>query len=162
MRMKRARVGAFTAGVLALLMSALYAPAAKADSTTAASNEIRDELEKWTRDFNSGDASEVCSLFAPDLISNFRGEPEDTYNSLCANLQMALGDSAKAYHYDLEIREIIVSGDLAVVRLVWTLKLRPKNGAEETKREPGLDIFRRQPDGSWKIARYMAYEAPYP
>jgi uncharacterized protein (TIGR02246 family) len=162
MRMKRARVGAFTAGVLALLMSASYAPAAKADSATAASNEIRAELEKWTRDFNSGDASEVCSLFAPDLISNFRGEPEDTYSSLCANLQMALADRAKAYRYDLEIKEIIVSGDLAVVRLVWTLKAHPKNGSEETKREPGLDIFRRQPDGSWKIARYMAYEAPYP
>lgn len=162
MRMKRARVGAFTAGVLALLMSASYATAAKADSTTAASNEIRAELEKWTRDFNSGDASGVCSLFAPDLISNFRGEPEDTYNSLCANLQMALADPAKRYHYDLEIREIIVSGDLAVVRLVWTLKVRPKNGSDETKREPGLDIFRRQPDGSWKISRYMAYEAPYP
>jgi ketosteroid isomerase-like protein len=24
--------------------------------------------------------------------------------------------------------------------------------------EPGLDIFRRQPDGSWKIVRYIAYE----
>jgi hypothetical protein len=23
--------------------------------------------------------------------------------------------------------------------------------------EPGIDIFRRQPDGSWKIMRYMAY-----
>ncbi len=162
MRMKRAGVGAFTAGVVALVLYASYASEAKADSTSAAQNQIRAELEKWTRDFDSGNASEVCSLFAPDLISNFRGEPEDTYNSLCANLQMALADPAKTYHYDLEIREILVSGDLAVVRLVWTLKVRPKNGSEEMKREPGMDMFRRQPDGSWKIARYMAYEAPYP
>jgi len=160
MRMKRAQAGAFTAAVLALLLSASHASAA--DSTSAAQDQIRAELEKWTRDFNSGAVSEVCSLFAPDLISNFRGEPEDTYNSLCANLQMALADPAKAYHYDLEIKEIIVSGDVGVVRLVWTLKVRPKNGLEDTKREPGLDIFRRQPDGSWKISRYMAYEAPYP
>jgi len=158
--MKRAQAGAFTAAVLALLLSASHASAA--DSTSGAQDQIRAELEKWTRDFNSGAASEVCSLFAPDLISNFRGEPEDTYNSLCANLQMALADSAKAYHYDLEIKEVIVSGDVGVVRLVWTLKVRPKNGLEDTKREPGLDIFRRQPDGSWKISRYMAYEAPYP
>ncbi len=158
--MKRAQAGAFTAAFLALLLSASHASAA--DSTNAAQDQIRAELEKWTRDFNSGAASEVCSLFATDLISNFRGEPEDTYNSLCANLQMALADPAKAYHYDLEIKEIIVSGDVGVVRLVWTLKVRPKNGSEQTKREPGLDIFRRQPDGSWKISRYMAYEAPYP
>ena len=77
--MKRAQVGAFTAAVLALLLSASHASAA--DSTSAAQDQIRAELEKWTRDFNGGDASDVCSLFAPDLISNFRGEPEDTYNS---------------------------------------------------------------------------------
>lgn len=145
-----------------MLLCASYAPASRADSTSAAQNQIRAALEKWTRDFNTGNGSEVCSLFAPDLISNFRGEPEDTYNSLCANLQMALADSAKTYHYDLEIKEIMVSGDVAVVRLVWTLKVRPKNGAETMTREPGMDIFRHQPDGSWKIARYMAYEAPYP
>ena len=160
--MKRACVGAITAGVLAMLMCEAYAPAAKADSETAASKRIAVELEKWTQDFDRGNVSEVCSLFAPDLISNFRGEPEDTYSSLCANMQMALADPARAYHYDVEIREIMVSGDLAVVRLVWTLKVRPKNGPEETKREPALDIFRRQPDGSWKISRCMAYEAPYP
>ena len=31
--------------------------------------------------------------------------------------------------------------------------------AVETK-EPGLDVFRRQPDGIWKIVRYVAYEEP--
>jgi steroid delta-isomerase len=74
---------------------------------------------------------------------------------------MALSDPNKSYHYDLEIKEILVSGDLAVVRLVWTLKLRSKSGGpEQVTREPGMDIFRRQADGSWKISRYMAYESP--
>ncbi len=162
MRMKRDRVGAMTAATLALLMSASYPPESKADSTSAAENQIRAELEKWTRDFDSGDASEACSLFAPDLISDFQGEPEDTYNSLCANLHMALADPPRTYRYYIAIKEVLVSGDLAVVRLVWTLKVCPKNGAEETKQEPGIYIFRRQPDGSWKISRYMAYEAPNP
>jgi ketosteroid isomerase-like protein len=26
--------------------------------------------------------------------------------------------------------------------------------------EYGIDLFRRQADGSWKIIRYLAYEAP--
>jgi ketosteroid isomerase-like protein len=162
MRVVRAWVRAIVGCTLALMLAASWVLAANDESTAAVSNQIRVELEKWKLDFNAGDASQVCSLFAPDLISNFRGEPEDTYNSLCANMQMALSDQAKTYHYELEIKEILVSGDLAVVRLVWTLKVRSKNGPEETKREPGMDIFRRQPDGSWKISRYMAYEAPYP
>ena len=158
-------IGTIAAGVLVLLLFAAYAPAANNDNDSAAvQNQIRVALEKWKLDFNAGDASQVCVLFAPDLISNFRGEPEDTYNSLCANMQAALTDPAKSYHYDLEIKEILVSGDLAVVRLVWTMKVHPKDAAssEVTTREPGMDIFRRQPDGSWKISRYMAYESPMP
>jgi ketosteroid isomerase-like protein len=163
MKMMSRRVGLTAAGVLAMLLFATYVSAADDDSA-AVQNQIRVELEKWKLDFNAGDASQVCTLFAPDLISNFRGQPEDTYNSLCANLQAALTDPTKTYHYDLEIKEILVSGDLAVVRLVWTLKVHPKDAAasEVTTREPGMDIFRRQPDGSWKISRYMAYEAPGP
>jgi len=61
--------------------------------------------------------------------------------------------------YGLDIKEIAVSGDLAAVRLVWTLTIRPKGGgAAIVTREPGLDIFRRQSDGSWKIARLLAFE----
>ena len=149
------------AGVLAMLTLMFAVRASAEDSAAAAQNQIRVALEKWKLDFNAGDGSQVCALFAPDLISDFRGQPEDTYNSLCANLQMALSDPNKGYHYDLEIKEILVSGDLAVVRLVWTLKLRSKSGGtEQVTREPGMDIFRRQADGSWKISRYMAYESP--
>ena len=161
--MKRARVGLVTAGILVMLLAASYASATNDDSTTAVQNQIRAEMTKWTDDFNTRNpAAAVCSLFAPDLISNFRGEREDSYGSLCANMQMALADPSKTYHYDLEIKEIIVSCDLAVVRLVWTLKIIPKDGPATTTREPGLDIFRRQPDGRWEISRYMAYEEPGP
>ena len=163
MRMKPKQIGLIAAVVLATLLLATFAPAADND-TAAVQNQIRIALEKFKLDFNAGDASQVCALFAPDLISNFRGQPEDTYNSLCANMQAALTDPAKTYHYDLEIKEILVSGDLAVVRLVWTLKVHPKEVAasDVITREPGMDIFRRQPDGTWKISRYMAYESPGP
>jgi len=158
---KPERIGAVTAAVVAMSVMMFAAQAPAEDSTAGTQNQIRVALEKWKLDFNAGAASQACALFAPDLISDFRGQPEDTYNSLCANMQMALSDPNKTYHYDLEIKEILVSGDLAVVRLVWTMKQHPKNGGpEQTMREPGMDIFRRQPDATWKISRYMAYEAP--
>src|SRR5260221_544179 len=119
MKMTNRRIRAITAGIFAILLVASHTSAADDDSA-AIQNQIRIALEKWKLDFNAGDASRVCALFAPDLISNFRGQPEDTYNSLCANMQAALTDPAKTYHYDLEIKEILTSGDLAVVRLVWT------------------------------------------
>jgi ketosteroid isomerase-like protein len=55
----------------------------------------------------------------------------------------------------------MVSGDLAVVRLTWTLKVRNEGASGDvTSEEVGLDVFRRQPDGRWKIIRYTAFEAP--
>jgi steroid delta-isomerase len=57
-------------------------------------------------------------------------------------------------------KEIIVAGDLAVVRLTWRLTVQGKDAPAETIEEPGMDIFRRQGDGSWKIFRYIAYDAP--
>jgi steroid delta-isomerase len=54
-------------------------------------------------------------------------------------------------------REIWVRGDTALVRLVWTLTMR-RNDAETVSIEPGMDFFVRQPDGSWRIARFMTYE----
>ena len=122
---------------------------------------IRDALTRWTADFNARDANRICDLFAPDLRYDFRGLPERDYNAICSLLQRALADRSKTITYSFDIKEIIVSGDMAIVRLVWTSKVSREGSAQVTEtKEPGLDVFRRQPDGQWRIARYMAYEAP--
>jgi uncharacterized protein (TIGR02246 family) len=142
-----------------LLSLALASPAtAQGDSPAQAA--IRAALTQWMADFNAGNADKVCGLFAPDLIAQYRGQPERDYGALCDLLKRSLNDRSKTYAYSLAIKEIIVAGDLAVVRLTWTLKVKPKDGAGEIiSDEPGMDIFRRQGDGSWKISRYIAYEA---
>jgi uncharacterized protein (TIGR02246 family) len=150
----KSRVAA-AAAVLALL-----SPVA-AQSDDGAEKTIRDALSKWTADFNARDASRICDLFAPDLRYDFRGMPERDYNAMCSALHRALGDRSKTLSYSFDIKEIIVSGDMAIVRLVWTSRVSRDGSSQviETK-EPGLDVFRRQADGKWRISRYMAYEAP--
>jgi steroid delta-isomerase len=60
-------------------------------------------------------------------------------------------------HYDNpDIQEIIVSGDIAVVRLIWTLTVR-KGNEQDVNTEAGIDIFQRQPDGRWSIARFASF-----
>ena len=57
------------------------------------------------------------------------------------------------------IKETRCSGGLALVRPVWTLTTRSREGSEIFDRggEPGLDILRQQPDGPWNVC-YIAYE----
>ncbi len=148
-------------GVLSLALMSLGSicpTAAQGDSPVQAA--IRAALIQWMADFNAGNADKVCGLFAPDLIAQYRGQPERDYNGLCDLLKRSLSDRTKTYAYALAIKEILVAGDLAVVRLTWSLKVQRKDATGEiTADEPGMDIFRRQSDGSWKISRYIAYEA---
>ena len=51
-----------------------------------------------------------------------------------------------------------MSGSLAVVRLTWISTVTTSGGHSTTNDEPGLDIFQRRSDGTWKIIRYIAYQ----
>jgi steroid delta-isomerase len=143
-----------------LIALTLFAPPVGVAAAQGAEEEIRTALAKWTQDFNAGKADGVCGLFSPELRYDFRGYPERGYADICSRLKRSLADAGKRYTYALDIREILVSGDIAVVRLVWTLTVTLGNGQTVSSVEPGMDVFRREPDGSWKIIRYLAFEAP--
>ena len=79
--------------------------------------------------------------------------------AVCGKLSAVLAKPGLQLHYDSpDIREIIVSGDIAVVRLFWTLTAQ-KGGASSVSTEAGMDIFKRQPDGKWSIARFISFSA---
>jgi len=122
--------------------------------------EIETALREWRDDFNGKNADVICDLFAPDLIANYGDFPQLSYESICKQLKSSLTNPDLNFHYDLAITEVIVSGDTGIVRLIWDLTVTDGDGkvVERTK-DRGMDIFRRQPDGTWKISRYLAYPA---
>ncbi|MCB1500683.1 MAG: nuclear transport factor 2 family protein [Bauldia sp.] len=140
------------ARLLPILLAAFFLPAAAQADESAA---IRARLEQWTDDFNAGRSEPVCDLFSKELVSTVRGQGDLGYDDRCEILTRSLDDPARDYHYALDIHEIIVEGDLAVVRLTWTLFVTPLN---VTAVEPGIDVFRREADGKWRIIRYLSYE----
>lgn len=137
-----------------LLGALLSAPLAAEDATV----EITAALSNWMEEFNAGKTDKICDLFAPDVRADVRGAKERDHAAICDLLVRSLKDDTKHYSYAMAIEEVLVFGDVAVVRLVWTLTIKQKDGASIESVEPGMDIFRRQDDGSWKIIRYMAYE----
>ncbi len=134
------------------------AGATRADAATA----IRDAINGWADDFNALKTGIVCDIFAPDLHYDFGVEPGD-YNSLCKRLRQALGEAAFRYHYAPEIREILISGDLAVVNIVWTLTVTRNGHAGQTVvTEPAMYVMRHEPDGNWRVFRFLAFNVPNP
>jgi ketosteroid isomerase-like protein len=146
--------------VVAIGLLAWSVPALATDRADGAAT-IRAELVAWMQAYNTRQADKVCGIFSEDLRYKFGEVPDRGYNDVCPALHRLLGDETHRSHYTLDLREILVYGDIAVVRLIWTLD-SSQAGSSATVRtlEPGMDIFQRQSDGTWKIIRYLAYTSP--
>ena len=135
------------AAIVTIALTVAATMAAASADPAADEAAIRQRFQRWTADFNARDAAGVCDLFAPDLVYSIPEVVNGTRQTLCANLATMLARSDITLHYDNpDIHDIIVMGDVAVVRLTWTLTT-----------EEGMDLFRRQPDGRWSIARFVAF-----
>ncbi len=141
------------------ILAAAFLFGGQGPTLAAPADAIRARLLSWADDFNAGRSERVCDLFSKDLVSDYRGQGEGDYATRCRLLKRALSDPARSFHYQPLIKEIIVEGDLAVVRLGWTLTVTP---GEIKVVEPGMDIFRKEADGVWRITRFMAYDEDGP
>ncbi|MDW6020907.1 DUF4440 domain-containing protein [Mesorhizobium sp. BAC0120] len=116
--------------------------------------DIRTRIEDWARDFNDGRAEASCGLFSKGLISDTQGKGEADYQARCETISKVLATPGHGLRYSPDIKEIIVEGNLAIVRLNWTLSVLP---GEDVSSESGLDVFRKEADGVWRIIRFMAF-----
>lgn len=78
---------------------------------------------------------------------------------MCQHLTAVLKDPNKTFHYESpKVEQIIINDNLAIVRLIWTLRISDRSGINiDSIQERGLDVFTRQKDGSWKISISYAY-----
>lgn len=121
--------------------------------------QITRRLDNWAHDFNAKNELAVCDLFASDLIASYQGTKDRNYEQMCEGLSLSIHHPDKTFRYETpKIEQIIPKGDIAVVRLIWTLKIYDKNhNISEIIREKGLDVFRKEPNGKWKIIISYAY-----
>ncbi len=149
-------IGLHRTALVALVVAVTTVATAHADEAVDKAA-IMARLHRWTADFNSKDPVGVCDLFAPDLVYSIPEVTQGTRETLCANLNAILAKSdVKLRYANPDVHEIVVVGDVAVVRLTWTLTTEAAGG-KDTTTEEGMDMFRRQADGRWSIARFVAF-----
>lgn len=144
---------------LGFLVAALFLSALTAAHSDPANDEsiIRERLHKWREAFNARDAKSACDLFSFDLEYAVPGITNGTYETMCGNFEKLFAKPGLKFTYaEPDIHDILVSGDLGIVRLTWTLTT-DVGGDQETSVEEGIDIFRRQADGKWSIAKFIAF-----
>lgn len=144
--------------LLPLFLAAILSCGAAPPPSAQAAAAIRSALAAWMSAFNGREANAVCTLFAPDLRYDVGPFLDGTYDQLCDRLRRAVGNPQTNFRYALDIKEILIAGDLAVVRLVWTLTTTlAENATPVVTTEPGMDVMRRESDGTWRIVRFIAY-----
>lgn len=112
-------------------------------------------LRKFGEAINRGDYDSALDLIADDAIFWPANAPEMKGRENLRGGYDALAGYRLQASFDIE--EILVSGDLAVVRAYENFRLEPKAGGEpvEIKHRRAFSIQRREPDGSWKTIRGM-------
>jgi len=111
---------------------------------------IRDVIATWLRASAAGDNETVLGLMTDDVIFLVAGKPP------FGKAEFAATSNALSTHRieaSSDIREVVVSGDLAYARSQLTVTMTPVAGGESLRRSgPVLSIFRRT-DGRWRLAR---------
>jgi len=122
---------------------------------------IREALDQWVKAFNSHDTAGVMAVWAPDLIGWYPGAPDITYADTRAGFEREFADHGSRSTYSLAVEEVLVSGDLAVVRDRWTeTDTRPGSKDVTVTKLKSFEVWRRQPDGAWKITRWISAPEP--
>lgn len=143
--------------VLVSALAAACSSQAPADDQAA----IRRVLDQWPKDFAAKKIDEVCGLFAPDTVVIYPDSADRNYADTCAQFRRVFSGPNSFTYAPPEIHEILVDHDVAAVRLIWRLEIRDPHGAVlEKTAENGVDVFARQPDGSWKIRISHAFGVP--
>jgi uncharacterized protein (TIGR02246 family) len=150
------------AGVLFSVTASPFPAEAVAPSDATDRSEIQTLFTQWEKDYNSGNLSATCSVFAPDLIVRGANLPDKDFEAMCAHLKDQMQRRDVAFKYvGLDIEEILISGDLAVVRAVLTYTLTDLKSKEKSQfKEIELDVLKRQEDGKWKISISYTWEKP--
>lgn len=116
---------------------------------------IRNITDKWQIAINAGDLDTLMSFYSDDAVKIPPNEPAVAGKEAIRRGYKKLFEENVRQEIHV-IADIKISGDLAVTNTTWTLPNAPET-AEGSSKPTGnwIRIFRKQPDGSWKIIYMM-------
>lgn len=157
-------------GLRLSLCLTILAPTAALTQTSAShradSVAVRRAFESTVAAHNAGDVSRMLPLIAADAVISYPGLPDTGVpaNPIHDGFRKQLAPRpGMTRAFVARIEEIIVSGDIAIVRALWTVDWTRESPAASGKSvEKDLEIWGRQGDGSWKLVRGMSFPVKQP
>ena len=143
--------------------AASVAATARAPTATGDSAAIREAIERGARGFERGDPDAILAHYGRDVVLSYPGVPDQDYETLArAYRELRSRPASVTATTRPTFDEILVSGDLAIVRVRWTTTIRSAATDSTPAREAtrwlrDLQVWRRDAAGDWKFIRGMHY-----
>lgn len=125
------------------------------------SEAITNVLRRYEEFCNSGDFQSWIGLWEAEGCQMPPGAPSRVGIDAIRSAMQPPFESMNLRLDVLSVDEVAVYGDLALTRCRYSLSATPKRGGEAIGLMPdgkALTLYRRQPDGSWKI-RYDCFNS---
>ena len=125
---------------------------------------VRARLAEWVRQTNAGDQAGAREVWAPGMVGWFPGASvfSDSAAYLAAGTTRSSGLPPARPTFAIVVDDIVASGSVVVVHDVWTEKRElgtPPRAVQRVIR--GSELWRCQPDGRWRITRYVSAPEPW-
>ena len=117
--------------------------------------QIRDLIQKWMNATKEGDIETVLGLMTDDVVFMVAGQEPFGKDAFRKAIESMKSETAGVrYEGKSKIEEIKVLGKWAYVRSHLKVTTIPSDGDSPIRRSGyTLSIFRKEPDGKWRLAR---------
>jgi uncharacterized protein (TIGR02246 family) len=130
-----------------------------AAATAADGGEARRAIEAANARFadaaKRGDTSVVAAIFADDVLVMMPNQPAQRGIDAARKSFASMFTPSTVKQFDIKTEDVAVGGDLAVETGSYEMTLQPPGGREMKDKGKYITVWKRQPDGSWKIIRDM-------
>jgi ketosteroid isomerase-like protein len=133
-----------------------------APNDSAAAAAVRARLAEWVRQANADDRHGMREAWAPGLVGWFPRAPLFSDSAAFAATGLRnVSTSAVRTMFDLVSDDIVASGSVVTVHDVWTETRLLSPGKKVQRQIRCSELWRCQPDGRWRIARYVSAPEPW-
>jgi uncharacterized protein (TIGR02246 family) len=118
-------------------------------------------VESWHRATAEGDVDSVLRLMTDDVVFLAPGQPPMEKDGFEQGLRGLL--ASHRIVSSGRVKEVRVFGGWAYAWSELSVSIEPRQGGLSSRRAgPALSIFRKEPDGAWRLARDANMLAPGP
>ena len=98
--------------------------------------------------FSAGDLEALVALYEPDAV--LVPQPGNSVAGRDAIREALKGFLSLCGEFRMEVKGVVPAGDIALVRSDWSLRGTAPGGCPVDLAGRGVEVVRRQPDGSWR------------